>query len=122
MDAHVGANGPGAIGKSSLISEALLKLPIGTLSCGIDLGISGIGGSAGSALALTGGTVRKIASASQRLKDIWWLIMRASRSLKIKSCTEVSQILQSLNERQKQIIPTSYLWISPSFSKGISTL
>jgi hypothetical protein len=47
MDAHVGANGPGAMGKSNLTSGVLMESPNGTLSGGNDLEISGSGGSGG---------------------------------------------------------------------------
>ena len=44
MDAHVGANGPDAIGKSSFTSGEFANAPIGTLSCADGLEIAGVGG------------------------------------------------------------------------------
>lgn len=47
MDAQVGSNGPGAIGKSNFTSGEFANAPSGTLSGGSGLGTSGMGGSGG---------------------------------------------------------------------------
>ena len=47
MDAHVGSNGPGAIGMSSFISGNDRESPIGTLSSACGGGTGGVGASEG---------------------------------------------------------------------------
>ena len=53
MDAHVGANGPGAMGRSNFTSGESFSAPSGTLSSGKGFGMSGIGGNGGKANAVT---------------------------------------------------------------------
>src|ERR1039458_4803840 len=69
MDAHVGANGPGAIGKSSFTSGEFANAPIGTLSGGCGLEIAGSEGSEGKAAAET--TLNKVlpCGGNSTLKD-----------------------------------------------------
>ena len=62
MDAHVGSNGPGAIGKSNFTSGELGNAPSGTLSAGNAADTSGIGGKTGRANVFVAETVNTSAT------------------------------------------------------------